>query len=117
MRGQDSRRSRSAVGFAGCGSALAFSIPKQPAGLDDGLLAESEIAQLKRCADGGSLACNTIAGEPPVAEPLRLAMLDDINEASNPGTRPAYWARFVVVGARSSIRSGKMIFAVAAKAR
>ena len=51
--------------------ALALTIPPQPSQLDDGLLAASEIAQLKLNADWVVLsACNTIAGDKPGAEAL-----------------------------------------------
>jgi CHAT domain-containing protein len=50
---------------------LVLSIPKQPSELDDGLLAASEVAQLKLNADWVVLsACNTIAGDKPGAEAL-----------------------------------------------
>jgi CHAT domain-containing protein len=50
---------------------LVLSIPKQPSELDDGLLAASEVAQLKLNADWVVLsACNTIAGDKPGAETL-----------------------------------------------
>jgi CHAT domain-containing protein len=50
---------------------LVLSIPAQPSGLDDGLLAASEVAQLKLDADWVVLsACNTIAGGKPGAEAL-----------------------------------------------
>jgi CHAT domain-containing protein len=51
--------------------ALALTIPAQPSALDDGLLAASEVAQLKLNADWVVLsACNTIAGDKPGAEAL-----------------------------------------------
>jgi CHAT domain-containing protein/Tfp pilus assembly protein PilF len=50
---------------------LALTLPKQPSDLDDGLLAASEVAQLKLNADWVVLsACNTIAGDKPGAEAL-----------------------------------------------
>jgi CHAT domain-containing protein len=50
---------------------LALSIPMQPSDPDDGLLAASEVAQLKLNADWVVLsACNTIAGDKPGAEAL-----------------------------------------------
>jgi CHAT domain-containing protein len=50
---------------------LALSIPKQPSEFDDGLLAASEVAQLKLNADWVVLsACNTIAGDKHGAEAL-----------------------------------------------
>jgi CHAT domain-containing protein/tetratricopeptide (TPR) repeat protein len=50
---------------------LVLSIPKQPSEFDDGLLAASEVAQLKLNADWVVLsACNTIAGDKPGAEAL-----------------------------------------------
>ena len=50
---------------------LAFSIPKQPTDIDDGLLTASEIAQLRLNAEWVVLsACNTIAGDKPGAEAL-----------------------------------------------
>ena len=50
---------------------LVLSIPKQPTEFDDGLLTSSEAAQLKLNADWVVLsACNTIAGDKPVAEAL-----------------------------------------------
>jgi len=51
--------------------ALALSPPKAPNEDDDGLLAASEVAQLKLNADWVVLsACNTAAGEKPGAEAL-----------------------------------------------
>jgi CHAT domain-containing protein/tetratricopeptide (TPR) repeat protein len=50
---------------------LALTTPNQPSELDDGLLAASEVAQLKLNADWVVLsACNTAAGEKPGAEAL-----------------------------------------------
>jgi CHAT domain-containing protein len=50
---------------------LALTLPKEPSDLDDGLLAASEVAQLKLNADWVVLsACNTIAGDKPGAEAL-----------------------------------------------
>jgi CHAT domain-containing protein len=50
---------------------LALTLPKEPSGLDDGLLTASEVAQLKLNADWVVLsACNTIAGDKPGAEAL-----------------------------------------------
>jgi CHAT domain-containing protein len=50
---------------------LALTVPPQPSDLDDGLLAASEVAQLKLNADWVVLsACNTIAGDKPGAEAL-----------------------------------------------
>jgi tetratricopeptide (TPR) repeat protein/CHAT domain-containing protein len=50
---------------------LALSLPRQPTETDDGLLAASEIAQLKLNADWVVLsACNTVAGDKPGAEAL-----------------------------------------------
>jgi CHAT domain-containing protein len=50
---------------------LAFTLPKEPSDLDDGLLTASEVAQLKLDADWVVLsACNTIAGDKPGAEAL-----------------------------------------------
>jgi len=46
--------------------ALAFTIPKKPTELDDGLFTASEVAQLKLNADWVVLsACNTAAGDKP----------------------------------------------------
>ncbi|MGD0533780.1 MAG: CHAT domain-containing protein, partial [Methyloceanibacter sp.] len=51
--------------------ALALTIPAQPSQTDDGLLAASEVAQLKLDADWVVLsACNTIAGDKPGADAL-----------------------------------------------
>src|SRR6202011_3423088 len=50
---------------------LALTLPAQPSELDDGLLAASEVAQLKLNADWVVLsACNTAAGDKPGAEAL-----------------------------------------------
>jgi CHAT domain-containing protein len=50
---------------------LALSLPRQATATDDGLLAASEIAQLKLNADWVVLsACNTVAGDKPGAEAL-----------------------------------------------
>lgn len=50
---------------------LALTIPPEPSDLDDGLLTESEVAQLKLNADWVVLsACNTAAGDKPGAEAL-----------------------------------------------
>ena len=50
---------------------LALSVPKEPTGVDDGLLTASEVAQLKLNADWVVLsACNTAAGDKPGAEAL-----------------------------------------------
>jgi CHAT domain-containing protein/Tfp pilus assembly protein PilF len=51
--------------------ALALTMPAQPSQTDDGLLAASEVAQLKLDADWVVLsACNTIAGDKPGADAL-----------------------------------------------
>jgi CHAT domain-containing protein len=57
---------------AGLGEpALALTLPKEPTGLDDGLLTASAVAQLKLNAAWVVLsACNTVADDKPGAEAL-----------------------------------------------